>query len=145
AGMEDERMIAVHLDELRQLLLLDLDVDERVAVVVKDPEDAVDADVHARRLEERLVVRIDLDASFNEVAGDRRVREDHAAILRGTIPAPRGNRLGHRLQRASPLQTRGAQTPDPPAPPDGFRRARAPRPRSPLRPGPSSLRPGPRC
>ena len=46
-------MLTVHLDELGELLLLDLDVDERVAVVVKNAEKPVDAHVDARGLEER--------------------------------------------------------------------------------------------
>src|SRR5689334_14261045 len=86
--MEDERMVAVDRHELGQLLLLDLHVDERVAVVVEDPEEVVDADVDARRLQERVVVRVDLDAALREEAGDRRIGEDHGASLRATIPGP---------------------------------------------------------
>ena len=56
-----------------------LDVDERVAVVVEDAEEAVDADVDARRLEQGIVVRIDLDAAFLQAARDRAVGEDHGA------------------------------------------------------------------
>src|SRR5438105_10525708 len=52
--MEHERRVVVDLDQGGQLLLLPLHVDERVAVVVEDPEEAVDADVDARRLEEQL-------------------------------------------------------------------------------------------
>ena len=77
AGVEDERVLVVDLDELGQLRLLDLDVDERVAVVVEDAEEPVDADVDARRLQERRVVRVDLDPPLGEQAGDRRVGEDH--------------------------------------------------------------------
>ncbi len=61
ARVEDERVLVVHLHELGQLGLLGLDIDERIAVVVEDPEEPVDADVDARRLQERLVVRVDLD------------------------------------------------------------------------------------
>ena len=78
AGMEDERVLVVDLDELGQLRLLDLDVDERIAVVVEDAEEPVDADVDARRLEKRLVVRVDLDPPLGEQAGDRRVGEHHS-------------------------------------------------------------------
>ena len=78
AGVEDERVLVVDLHELGQLRLLDLDVDERIAVVVEDAEEPIDADVDARRLEERRVVRIDLDLPLGEVAGDRRVGEHHS-------------------------------------------------------------------
>jgi len=54
--VEDERL-RVGLDELGQVLLRLADVDERVARVVEDAEVPVDADVDARGLEQRLVVR----------------------------------------------------------------------------------------
>ena len=132
-------MLAVDLDELGQLLLLDLHVDVRVPVVVEDAEEPVDADVDARRLQERRIVRIDLDSALREAAGDRRVGEDHGAILGATILDPRGNRLGHRLRRAPPPPARAPQAPGPAPPPD---RARAcsscsPAPRSSA--SPSSL------
>src|SRR5919201_956197 len=60
AGVEDERLLVADLDELRQILLRLLHVDERVARVVEDAEVAVDADVDARGLEERVVIRLDL-------------------------------------------------------------------------------------
>src|SRR6266480_3463903 len=82
--MEDERPVVVDLDQLRQLFLGLLDVDKRVARVVEDAEEAVDANVDARRLEEPLVVRVDLDAALLEQAADRPVGEDHAAILRAS-------------------------------------------------------------
>ena len=53
ARVEDERRLAVDLDELGEVLLRFLHVDERVARVVEDAEVAVDAYVDARRLEER--------------------------------------------------------------------------------------------
>src|SRR6266550_3180304 len=117
-------MVAVHLHELRQLLLLDLDVDVRVAVVVEDTEEPVDANVDARRLEELGLVGVDLDASLCQIAGNRRVREDHAAILRATIRDPRDSCVGPRLPRRAPPPPRGAAAPDPPAAAGRARRAR---------------------
>ena len=81
ARVEDERPLLVDLDELGQVLLRLLDVDERVARVAEDAEVAVDADVDARRLEQRRVVRVDLDAALVEQALDGSVGKDHAAIL----------------------------------------------------------------
>ena len=74
---------SVDLDELGEVLLLRLDVDERVAGVAEHAEVAVDAHVEARRLHERRLVRIDADAALVEEAADGAIGEDHAAILRG--------------------------------------------------------------
>ena len=83
ARMEDERLVVGHLDELREVLLVGLDVDERVPGVAEDAEVAVDAHVQARRLHEPRLVRIDTDAALVEEAPDGAIGEDHAAILRG--------------------------------------------------------------
>ena len=77
ARVEDESFLGIHLDELRQLLHLLLHVDERVARVAKNPEEAVDPDVDARGLQELLGVRVDADPAFLEQPADRAVGEDH--------------------------------------------------------------------
>ncbi len=77
AGVEDERLVVGDLDELRQLLLLDLDVDVRIAGVPEHAEEAVDADVEARRLHERRVVRLDADPARLDEAPDGAVGEHH--------------------------------------------------------------------
>ena len=46
ARVEDERLVVADLDELGQLLHRLLHVDERVARVAKDAEEAVDPHVH---------------------------------------------------------------------------------------------------
>jgi hypothetical protein len=71
--VKDEGRAVVHLHELRQILLLLADVDIGIAVVVENPEEAIDPDVDARGLEQRLVVRIDLDPAFLQVSSDRAV------------------------------------------------------------------------
>ena len=83
AGMEHERVVALDADELGQLLLLLLHVDVGVAVVVEHAEEAVDPHVDAGRLEQGLVVGIDLDPPLRQGPGDRRVGEDHVAIVTG--------------------------------------------------------------
>ena len=65
------------------LLLLLANVDVRVSVVVENAEEAVDPDVDAGRLEERVVVRVDLDAPFLEQARNRAVGEDHGGRFYG--------------------------------------------------------------
>jgi hypothetical protein len=69
--MEDEGRSVLDLDELGQVFLLLANVDIGVAVVVENPEIAVDANVDARRLEQGIVVRIDLDAAFLQATRDR--------------------------------------------------------------------------
>ena len=80
--MEHERRIPLDLHQLGQVLLRLANVDVGVAVVVEDPEEPVDSDVHAGRLQEGIVVRIDLDPALLQEAGDRAIRENHGAILR---------------------------------------------------------------
>ena len=128
-------MVVVHLDELGQLLLLDLHVDVRVAVVVEDAEEPVDPHVDARGLEERRRRR---DRSRS---GPRRDR-GKSSRRRG----PRGDFRGYHLwtlvaiasdidyRRAPPPPARAAQAPGPPAPPDRARPARRARRRRALRP-----------
>ena len=82
ARVEDERRVAVDLDQLGQVLLRLLDVDVRVTGVVEDAEVAVDADVDARRLEQRLVVGVDPDAPLVDQPPDRPVGENHGADCR---------------------------------------------------------------
>jgi hypothetical protein len=77
ARMENERLVAGHLDELRQLFLLRLDVDEGVARVAEDPEERVDANVEARRLHEARVVGIDPDPPGLDQPADGSVGEHH--------------------------------------------------------------------
>src|SRR5215208_4714346 len=79
--MEDEGVLSVDLDELRQVLHRLLDVDERVAGVVEHTEEPVGADVDAGRLDQVLVERVDLDPALGELAADRSVGQDHGAIL----------------------------------------------------------------
>src|SRR5215208_6049492 len=79
--MEDEGVLSVDLDELRQVLHRLLDVDERVAGVVEHTEEPVGADVDAGGLDQVLVERVDLDPALGELAADRSVGQDHGAIL----------------------------------------------------------------
>ena len=71
-GVEDERLV-VDLDQFGQVLLCSLDVDVGVEVVAEDPEVSVDTHVHARGLQERGIVGVDLDPALLEQARDRAV------------------------------------------------------------------------
>ena len=71
--MQHKSSVVLDLDELRELLLRLADVDVRIAVVVEDAKEAIDADVHARRLEQGVVIRIDLDPALFQQASDRAI------------------------------------------------------------------------
>ena len=77
ARVEDEWLVPLDLDQLGQILHRLANVDERVARVVEDPEAAVDAHVHARRLHHRLVERVDDDPPGLDLRLDAAVAEDH--------------------------------------------------------------------
>jgi hypothetical protein len=82
ARVQDECLVALDLDELRQVLLLRLDVDVRVAGIAENAEVAVDPHVERRRLHEVGLERLDADAPVGQQLPDRPVGQDHAAILR---------------------------------------------------------------
>ena len=79
ARVEDERLVAVDLDQLGQLLHRLAHVDVRIAGVVKDAELAIGAHVDARRLDQRLVERIEDDPAGLDLGANRPVGEHHRA------------------------------------------------------------------
>ncbi len=81
ARMQDERLVGLHLDEARQVGLILRRIDERVLVVVEQPEVPVEAHVHARRLHHRRVPRVESDALRIDLRADVAVREQHAPSL----------------------------------------------------------------
>ena len=60
ARVQDERLVALGLDQAGEVRLVDRRVDVRVAVVLEHPEVAVEPDVDARRLDHRRVERLQL-------------------------------------------------------------------------------------
>ena len=72
-GMKDERLGVAHLHELSQVVHRLLHVDERIPRVPKDAEEAIDADVHARRLHQPIVEGIDADRAVLDEPTDRAV------------------------------------------------------------------------
>jgi hypothetical protein len=76
ARMEDERLVVGDREELGQIGLRRADVDVRVAIVAKDPERAIEVQVHGRWLQVGRVVRLDLDPAVLERRTDVAVGED---------------------------------------------------------------------
>jgi hypothetical protein len=57
--MQHKGVCAVHLDQRREVVLLDLRVDVGVAGVVENPEEAVQPHVDAGRLNQRCIERVE--------------------------------------------------------------------------------------
>ena len=70
AGVQDERLIGAHLDQPGQIGLFLSRIDERVQVVVEQPEVAIQAHVDARRLDHRRLERLQADPSAVDLGGD---------------------------------------------------------------------------
>src|SRR5690606_35339508 len=99
-----------------QIRLLDGGVDVRVLVVVEDPEVPVQPDVHAGRLDHRLVIGFDADPLGVDLGEDVAVGEQHA----GTLTSPRRLRPCRSTvtSRSATPSPRASATPTPPAPTD---------------------------
>ena len=82
ARVQDERLVAVRLDQPGQVGLLVGRVDVRVPVVLEDPEEPVEADVDAGRLDHRRVVRVEADPAGVDLGPDVAVGEQHGRAYR---------------------------------------------------------------
>ncbi len=80
-GVQDERLVALGLDHPGQVRLVGGGVDVRVAVVLEDPEVAVEPEVDARGLDHRLVVGLHGDPLRLDLGQDVAVGEQHADNL----------------------------------------------------------------
>ena len=69
------------LDQVGEVGLVLGRVDERVLVVVEQPEELVEAHVDARRLDHLEVERVEADAPADEFGPDVAVGEQHAPSL----------------------------------------------------------------
>ena len=98
-GVEDEGLGRIDLDEAGELGLFERGIDDRVLVVVEEPEVAVEADVDARRLDEREVTGVQRDATGFEFGADVAVgKESHT---------PDGSRIGPRRAVTTGAARRG--------------------------------------
>lgn len=83
ARVEDRRLVALRLEQARQVGLLAARVDEQVAVVLEDAEPAIEPDVDARGLDHRLVVGLEPHAPVGELRLDVAIGKQHEARLSG--------------------------------------------------------------
>ena len=89
ARVQDERLVALGLDQPGEVGLLVRRVDVRVAVVLEDPEEAVDAHVDRRRLDHPLVEGLEDHASGRDLGLDVAVGEQHGREASGRRSGPR--------------------------------------------------------
>jgi hypothetical protein len=82
--VQDERILAVGLDQAGQVRLFHRGVDVRVAVVLEDAEVPVQPDVDAGRLDQLGLVRVELDPPGLDLGPDVTIGEEHA----GNLPVP---------------------------------------------------------
>ena len=108
ARMQDERLVGPHLDEVGELGLILGRIDERVLVVVEQPEVPVEAHVDRRRLDHPRFVGLQPDALAIEFGPDVTIREKHAAsvatLARMASVAPSPAQAGLRMPRADVVQ-----------------------------------------
>jgi hypothetical protein len=88
--VQDEGLVRRRLDHPREVVLLQRRVDVGVGVVVERAEVPVEAQVHARGLQQRLVVRVERDASGGDLGADVAVGEQHPRTLSAQSDTPTG-------------------------------------------------------
>src|SRR5664279_1931054 len=101
-GVQDEGLVIVDPEQLRQVRLRSPDVDERVAVVAEDPEAAVQVEVDRRGLQVARVVRVEADLACLDRGPDVPVGEHaHRARLLSSRVAYRLSTSRFRSARSS--------------------------------------------
>ena len=94
AGVQDERLVRRRsLDQVGEVGLVFGRVDERVLVVVEQPEVAIEPHIDARRLHHLGFPRLEPDAARVDLGPDVAVGEQHAASLASAgerMPGRRG-------------------------------------------------------
>src|SRR5690606_33487071 len=79
--MQDERLIRLHFDEVREVWLVLRRIDERVLVVVEEAEIPIEAHVDARRLDHLRLVRVEADSAGGKFCSDVAVAEKHGSSV----------------------------------------------------------------
>ena len=81
AGMQDERLVGADLDLAGEVGLVGRRIDVRVLVVVEDPEELVEPNVDAGRLDHVARQRIEFDAPAVQFGQDVAIGEKHRENL----------------------------------------------------------------
>ena len=89
ARVQDERLLALRLEQLGQVVLSHSRVDVRVPVVGEDAEVPIEADVHAGGLHHRLVVRVQAHPALAQRGLEVPVAQQHARTLSTTYAGVR--------------------------------------------------------
>ncbi len=77
AGVDEERLVVLDLDGLREIVAGLADVDVGAVGLAEDAEDAAEAEVDARRLDGVGVQRLDDEPSRRQLLPDRPIAEHH--------------------------------------------------------------------
>ena len=87
AGVEHERLALLGLDQGREVVLAHRRVDVGVAGVVEDPEQVVQPDIDARRLDQAFLERIDAKSPRGDFGTDVAIGEQHATSVAAEVLA----------------------------------------------------------
>jgi hypothetical protein len=75
--VQHEGVVRLHLDQVREIGLLLGGIDDRVLVVVEEPEEPVDAHIDTRRLNHRRLEGVDPHPPRVDLRADVTVAEQH--------------------------------------------------------------------
>ena len=112
--MQDERLALLGLDEGGQVVLTLGGVDVGVSGVVEDPEEVVESDIDAGRLDQAVVERIDTEPAGLDLGADVAIGEQHGTSVAADRRAPGRQSLPERASMAGfalhfrPVRTLGA-------------------------------------
>ena len=109
AGVQHEGLIGAHVDLMSEVRLVRRRVNHRVAVVIEESEQAIQAHVDTGRLDQVPVERVELDTSRIQRGLDVAVTEQHDSIVAYSAPRqqPQGITAGadpERRMRTSPSE-----------------------------------------
>ena len=86
AGVEHERLIGAHVHQAGEFRLVDAGIDHRVPVIVEEPEEAVEADVHVVGVSSLAAGHLTLVPALRAEL-DALGRDDMMIVVGGVIPA----------------------------------------------------------
>ena len=93
AGVQDERLVGAHVHQVSEVRLIRRRINHRVAVVIEEAEQAIQAHVNAGRLNQIAVQRVELDTPGVQGGFDVAVTEQHDTIVAHSAPRQQPQRI----------------------------------------------------